>query len=184
MTTDAGSLLLALARCAIEAELGLLVAMPPADADWLVEPGASFVTLTRNGRLRGCIGTLQAYRPLADDVRANARAAAFGDPRFPALTAAELRGLGVEVSVLSAPEPLTATSPQEALEQVRPGIDGLVLEHGRHRGTFLPQVWEQVPEPSAFLQQLQRKAGMPAGPWPRGTHLSRYTVTSWSEEPT
>jgi AmmeMemoRadiSam system protein A len=150
-------------------------------APWLNTPGASFVTLTQAGSLRGCIGSLEACRPLRDDVATNAANAAFRDPRFPPLTAGELAGTRIEVSVLSEPEPYPFTDRADALSRLRPGIDGLTLEYGNRRGTFLPQVWESLPEPDAFLTHLVRKAGFPPGWWDDDARLSRYTVTAFEE---
>lgn len=180
-STERGPTLLALARTAIAHSLGLKAAtdeMP----HWLQEPGASFVTLTQNGQLRGCIGSLSAHRSLGEDVRANAVAAALRDPRFPALTVAELERTRVEVSVLSPMQPLAFNSEAEAIAQLRPHIDGVVLEYGGHRGTFLPQVWEQLPAPKEFMAQLKRKAGLSADFWADGVRLQRYTVEKWKED--
>lgn len=184
--SDKGRVLTALARAAIARELTGSM-QPDADAlmasgsDWLVTPGASFVTLTRHGELRGCMGTLEAHRPLGEDVEANARAAAFGDPRFPPLSRNELDQVRVEVSLLSRAEPLRFTSEADALAQLRPGIDGLILEYGPRRATFLPQVWEQLPEPRLFLAQLKRKAGLETTFWAEGIQLSRYRVEKYQE---
>ena len=181
LATERGPTLLALARAAIVHSLGLKAAtleMPP----WLQEPGASFVTLTQNGQLRGCIGSLSAYRSLGEDVRANAVAAALRDPRFPALTAVELERTRVEVSVLSPMQPLAFNSEAEAVAQLRPHIDGVVLEYGANRGTFLPQVWEQLPTPIEFMAQLKRKAGLSVNFWADGLRLKRYTVEKWKED--
>lgn len=144
----------------------------------LQAPGASFVTLKVERELRGCIGTLEAQRPLIADVVSNAWSAAFRDPRFPALTHAEFRLLDVHISVLSEPQPLAVRSEAELLAQLRPGIDGLVLEEGYHRGTFLPAVWEQLAEPREFVRHLKRKAGLPADYWSPALRVSRYTVVS------
>ena len=179
-STEHGRTLLALARASIAHALGTpsaAVEMPP----WLQEPGASFVTLTQNGQLRGCIGSLAAHRPLGEDVRANAVSAALRDPRFPALTAAELEQTKVEVSVLSPMQPLAFGSEADALAQLRPQVDGVVLEYGAHRGTFLPQVWELLPTPKEFMAQLKRKAGLRADFWADGVRLHRYTVEKWKE---
>ena len=148
---------------------------------WLDSPGAAFVTLTQRGALRGCIGTLAAYRPLREDVAANAVNAAFRDPRFPPLTAEELPDTHIEVSVLSDPEPYPYTDRADALSRLRPGIDGLTLEYGSHRGTFLPQVWDSLPVPDDFLNHLVRKAGLPPGWWDDDARLSRYTVTAFDQ---
>jgi AmmeMemoRadiSam system protein A len=179
-----GATLLALARGAIANELGIEDA--PAgttddDAPWLAEPGATFVTLTQDGRLRGCIGSLVARRQVVVDVRSNAVAAAFSDPRFPALAAVEYERTRVEVSLLSEPQPLAFGSEDEALANLRPGVDGVILEFAAWRSTFLPQVWEQVPDPATFLAHLKRKAGLPANFWHEEMRLQRYTVTKWKE---
>lgn len=147
----------------------------------LTEPGASFVTLTIGGRLRGCIGSLTARRPLGQDIAANARAAAFSDPRFPPLGAEELQSVAVEVSVLSPPVPLPVASRAEAERALAPGRDGVVLISGPHRATFLPQVWDQLPQPADFLSHLLAKAGLPPDSWPEGTRLETYTVTAYHE---
>ena len=154
-------LLTALARTAIASEFG---APWPALSRpvWLDEPAATFVTLTLHGRLRGCIGSLEAHRSLYDDVTHNARAAAFGDPRFPPLATDELFAVRIDVSVLTAPQPLQFSSEADALRRLRPGIDGVIFQYGRRRATFLPQVWEQLPEPHEFMAHLKQKAGLPA----------------------
>lgn len=180
MYTDPGPTLLAIARAAIAEQLG--VPAPPIEAaQWLDEPGATFVTLTCAGALRGCIGSLVAERALRADVESNALAAAFGDPRFAPLSAREYRTFKVEVSLLSPMQPVTVESETHALTLLRPGIDGVLLEYGLRRGTFLPQVWEQLPEPRAFLAHLKKKAGLPADFWADEIRLSRYTVTKWRE---
>jgi AmmeMemoRadiSam system protein B/AmmeMemoRadiSam system protein A len=175
-----GHTLLALARASIAQALGLPHELPP-PLPPLAEPGASFVTLKYHGQLRGCIGSLQAYRPLGLDVRANAQAAAFADPRFAKLSREEFAQIEVEVSLLSAPRPLQFADEADLLAQLRPGIDGLIFEYGGKRGTFLPQVWEQLPQPAQFLAQLKRKAGWPPDFWAPGINVLRYTVDKWSE---
>jgi AmmeMemoRadiSam system protein A len=182
-----GRLLLSIARQAIAAALGVY-APGVADVDeaagepWLAAPGASFVTLVHGGRLRGCIGSVRARRPLLDDLRSNARAAALADPRFPPLSAAELPATRIEVSLLSPPTPLAAASEAEALASLRPGIDGLILEAGAYaHATFLPQVWESLPAPRDFLAQLKSKAGLPPDFWSDAIRLQRYTVVKWQE---
>ena len=156
-----------------------------ADAAWLDAPGASFVTLTSGrapgGALRGCIGSLEARRPLREDVEANAVAAALHDPRFAPLTARELDDTVVEVSVLSAPAALPVADEAELLARLRPGVDGVVLSACGRRATFLPQVWEQLPDPAEFLARLRRKAGLPADYWGRDVVVETYTVTAWQE---
>ncbi|MHB0974535.1 MAG: AmmeMemoRadiSam system protein B [Thiobacillus sp.] len=181
--TEKGETLLKLARSEIASRLGQAVTAP-AQAGWLQEPGASFVTLTRQGELRGCIGTLEAHRPLGIDVRENAVAAAFRDPRFMPLSRAEFAAVRVEVSLLSPAEPLEARDESAALAALRPGVDGVVFEYGHYRSTFLPQVWEQLPEPATFLAHLKRKAGLPADFWAEQVRLSRYTVSKWKEKET
>ncbi|MEY6432147.1 AmmeMemoRadiSam system protein A [Thioalkalicoccus limnaeus] len=141
---------------------------------------ASFVTLTSDGRLRGCIGSLRATRPLGRDVARNAYAAAFEDPRFPPLAEAEFAWLEVQVSVLSPPQPMTFGSRRELLAQIRPGIDGLILEAGNRQGTFLPSVWEQLNDREQFLEHLIRKAGLPPGYWSEQLTVSRYTTESFA----
>ena len=156
-----------------------------AHAAWLDAPGASFVTLTSGrapgGALRGCIGSLEARRPLRADVEANAVAAALHDPRFAPLTARELDDTVVEVSVLSVPAALPAADEAELLARLRPGVDGVVLSACGRRATFLPQVWEQLPDPADFLARLRRKAGLPADYWGRDVVVETYTVTAWQE---
>jgi AmmeMemoRadiSam system protein A len=178
---DAGRWLLPIARAAIAAELGLAPASREHDAPWLHEPGASFVTLYTGERLRGCIGTLRAHRALGEDIRANAVAAAFRDPRFAPLAREELPEVRIEVSVLSPLEPLAFADEQDLLRQLRPGVDGLVLEYGHHSGTFLPQVWEGLREPQEFLAHLKYKAGLPPDFWDEGVKAWRYSVVKWSE---
>jgi len=177
---EKGSTLLKLARSEIASKLGHDVSFP-AQAGWLAEPGASFVTLTRQGELRGCIGTLEAHRPLGLDVRENAVAAAFRDPRFMPLTRVEFDEIRVEVSVLSPSEVLMVASEEHALATLRPNVDGVVFEYRHYRSTFLPQVWEQLPEPAEFMAHLKRKAGLPADFWAEEVRLSRYTVRKWKE---
>jgi len=176
-----GKILVDIARGAIAEAFGV-DQLPVPQERWLNQPGATFVTLTEGGELRGCIGTLQAHRPLEEDVRDNALAAAFRDPRFLPLTREEFSNIEVEVSLLTATQPLTFTDEADALAQLRPGIDGVVFEYGRYRSTFLPQVWESFSQPREFLAMLKRKAGLPEDFWEEGVKLSRYTVTKWIEK--
>jgi AmmeMemoRadiSam system protein A len=180
MSTEQGKTLLAIARAAIGNRLGRSI-QADEGAPWLKEPGATFVTLTQNGELRGCIGSLEAHRPLLDDVKANACAAAFRDPRFPPLTADEFDTTSVEVSLLSPMQPIQFRDEADALAQLRPGVDGIVLEYGFNRGTFLPQVWEQLPRKEEFMAHLKYKAGLPLDFWAESVKLHRYTVTKWKE---
>lgn len=145
----------------------------------LREPRATFVTLEMDGDLRGCIGALEAHRPLVQDVAHNAFAAAFQDPRFAPLTAPELPRLTLKISVLSVPEPVAFRSDADLLAQLRPGVDGLILKDKGHRGTFLPAVWEQLPNPSDFLAHLKRKAGLPMDYWSDDLEVLRYTTESF-----
>jgi AmmeMemoRadiSam system protein A len=139
---------------------------------------ATFVTLRRHGELRGCIGAIVAHRPLVEDVAHNACAAAFSDPRFPPLERHELDGLDLHLSILSPMEPLTYRSEADLVRQIRPGVDGLLLEDGRHVGTLLPSVWESLPDPEAFWRALKRKAGLPADYWSPTLRVCRYTAAS------
>jgi hypothetical protein len=175
-----GDVLIPIARSAIGGMFGLEFRTRE-DHAFLHAHGACFVTLTRHGRLRGCIGSLQAHRKLLDDVRANAKAAAFLDPRFEPLTGTEFKSTLVEISLLSASEPIAFADEAEAIARLRPTVDGIILEFGRNRGTFLPQVWEQIPDPREFLAHLKRKAGLAAEFWVEDIRLSRYTVSKWKE---
>ena len=176
-----GRTLLAIARAAIGRQLGLEL---PArdDAAFLREPGATFVTLTVNGRLRGCIGSLEAVRPLGEDVTKNARSAAFLDPRFGPLSLREFENVTVEVSLVAPAEPVTFTDEADLLRRLRPGVDGVSLEWAGRRGTFLPQVWDDLPAPASFLAHLRQKAGLPADLPITAVKVSRYTVEKWSED--
>ena len=140
----------------------------------LVVPRASFVTLEKNGRLRGCIGSLEAWRPLAVDVAENAFAAAFRDPRFPPLQEDEVEELEIHLSLLTVPVAMTFSSEADLLGQLRPGVDGLILSEEQCRGTFLPSVWAELPTPQLFLTHLKRKAGLSADYWSPGVRIWRY----------
>ena len=177
---DRGAVLVAIAREAIGERLGLSVARDR-DEPWLASPAATFVTLLREDDLRGCIGSIDARRPLGEDVAHNARAAAFADPRFEPLTAAEYASVRVEVSVLSPRTPLAAASEEEALARLRPGIDGVYLEYRDQAATFLPQVWESLPDPVEFLSALRHKARLPARFWDPAIRLTRYTVEKFGD---
>lgn len=147
----------------------------------LQENLACFVTLNRNGNLRGCIGHLEAVQPLAKDVVENAFSAAFHDPRFPQLTESEMIGLEIEVSILSPSTPMEFASERDLLTQLNPGVDGLILKHGAHQGTFLPSVWESLPEAESFLNQLKRKAGLTTNFWSDDILVMRYSTESFSD---
>lgn len=174
--------LLAHARHAIESLFAACDGAGPPDAPFLDEPGATFVTLRWNGELRGCIGSLEADRPLREDVARNARAAALRDPRFPPLSGEELEGLDIEVSLLSPARPLAFRDEHDLLRQLEADRPGLVLEHRGRRSTFLPQVWEQLPDARDFLRHLKAKAGLAPDFWSDDIRVSRYTVEKWSEQ--
>ena len=176
-----GAVLVDIARESIREHLGLARATERREP-WLLQPAATFVTLREQGDLRGCIGSLDARRPLALDVAHNARAAAFSDPRFPPVARDEVEALDVEVSLLSAREPVAVTSEADALSKLRPGIDGVYLEYGGASATFLPQVWESLPDPLVFLGELRRKAGLSPRFWHPDVKLSRYTVEKFRDE--
>lgn len=175
-----GQALLARARNAIATALDMPVVAEPAHPE-LVQPGATFVTLTQAGNLRGCIGSLVAHQRLDEDVRANARAAAFRDPRFSPLRPGEFEQTRVEVSLLTAPVDIAVRDEQDAIAQLRPGIDGIILSWHDRRGTFLPQVWASLPDPRTFLRQLKLKAGLPVEFWAPDLLLQRYEVRKWQE---
>ena len=144
----------------------------------LREIRASFVTLHVEEKLRGCIGTIEARKPLVEDVVSNAHGAAFRDTRFPALTPTEFEQLDIHISILSPLEPVKFTSEDDLIAKLRPGIDGLMIEEGTHRGTFLPAVWESVPEPREFLNCLKVKAGLKADYWSNRIVVCRYSAES------
>lgn len=173
LTLEERQQLLKLARQALEAAVHDRL-LPPLDLESLSpalqQLGASFVTLTRQGDLRGCIGALEPYLPLAEDVREHALAAATQDYRFPPVRPDELNSIHIEISRLTLPRPLEYSDAQDLLNRLRPGIDGVILRDGMRRATFLPQVWEKLPEPSVFLSHLCQKMGAPAGLW-RSKHL-------------
>ena len=174
-------IVLGIARGAIEQALGAAAALPQPDSPWLKGIGCSFVTVRRDGDLRGCIGSIEAHRPLAEDIAANAVAAALYDRRFPPLAVFELPAVKVEVSLLTPSEPLACADENDALRKLRPGIDGVVIEYGQRRATFLPQVWESLPDGPLFLRELKRKAGLPVDFWHPELRLRRYGVEKHCE---
>ncbi|WP_159687596.1 AmmeMemoRadiSam system protein A [Cognatazoarcus halotolerans] len=178
--TELGPVLLGHARAAIAEALGLPAEMP-APHPRLGERGATFVTLTQDGQLRGCIGSLNAHRGLGTDVRENAIAAATRDPRFTPLERDEFERTRIEVSLLSKPEFMEFTDEADALAKLEPGVDGVILFNGCQRATFLPQVWEQFANRVEFLEALKRKAGLPAGFWGPNIMLATYRVQKWKE---
>jgi len=174
---DAWQSVLRTAATSIEAKLGLVDAAPPEATDTrgaLGDPRASFVTLTIEGELRGCCGTLEPMRPLLLDVWSNAQASAFRDPRFPPLTAREWRWTSLEVSLLTPCERMAVSTEQQLLLELVPGRDGLVLEWRGIRATFLPKVWEHVAGPHDFLRRLKEKAGLGADFWAADVQIWRY----------
>ncbi len=188
--TEHGRALLRLARASIGATLGCNPEPNIPDALWLRIARASFVTLKKDGDLRGCMGSLEASRPLGEDVIANARAAAFQDPRFPPLARPEFEAQGsesmdIEVSLLSTPRRILFEDHDDLIRQLRPGEDGIILEHGEgiagRRATFLPQVWEGLPDPEQFLAHLKQKAEIPANVRTARCKVLRYRALKWSE---
>lgn len=160
-------------RHGLETGKPLVVKLEGLSADLQAER-ATFVTLHKNGQLRGCIGTLAACLPLAQDVAQRAYAAAFDDQRFPPVRADELGRLEISISILTPPEPMQFASEAELLEQIQPQVDGLVLQAGYHKGVFLPSVWESLPDKREFLRQLKRKAGLPGDYWSEEVRVSRF----------
>jgi uncharacterized protein len=177
LTTEEQKILLRLAREAMERgvkgeEISVLdLSSLPLR---LREEGSSFVTLTIGGQLRGCIGSLNPYQPLAEDVREHAVAAALNDPRFPPVKESELNGIQVEVSRLTRPLPLEYKDAEDLLSQLHPHVDGVILQDAFHRATFLPQVWEKIPDPADFLDNLCYKMGIKPDVW-RSKHLDVLT---------
>src|SRR5579859_909910 len=175
--------LLGLARRAIERRLtDRSDPLPIPDMPELQEKGACFVTLHRDGQLRGCIGSPIAWRSLAEDVTENAVNAAFSDPRFPPVSADEMFRVKLSLSLLTPPAPMSFTSQEDLLSQLRPGTDGLVIEDGGHHALFLPAVWEQVSDPAAFLGHLKLKAGLPLDHWSATFRASRFTAEEYHED--
>jgi AmmeMemoRadiSam system protein A len=171
------------ARAAIRHALGGPEPVAPS-APWIHEPGAAFVTLHRaDGELHGCIGSIEAVQLLVDDVTANAVAAALRDPRAIPLHLSDVDRLEVEVSILSALEPVVFDDEASALAALRPGLDGVVLGFRKTRVTFLPQMWPRFPAPRTFLGELKEKAGLPSAFWDPGIRLWRYTVETAIDPP-
>lgn len=177
LSEEEKQILLQLARQALEHGVRG-TKLPPLDWSSLPErlraPGATFVTLTIGGALRGCVGALEPYQPLAEDVREHAIAAALEDYRFPPVRPEELDRIRIEVSVLTRPQPLEYESPGELLSRLRPQVDGVILQDGLRRATFLPQVWEKIPDPADFLDNLCYKMGVAPDLW-RRKHLDVFT---------
>jgi AmmeMemoRadiSam system protein A len=186
LSLEEGKILLETARNAIESRLRGekdpaidLQEYPPN----LQENGAAFITLTKNGVLRGCVGTIEARQPLIKDVNDRALSAAFEDPRFPPLEENELSALKVEVSRLTIPEPLDYDSPEQLLGQLQPGVDGVILSYQFRRATFLPQVWNTIPDPELFLGRLCLKMGLEQDAWRSfPLEVQTYQVEKFTEE--
>jgi len=179
---DAGRVLIEIARASIYNGLGLGPVPDTKGVSWLSQIGATFITLMQDGKLRGCIGSLSAERPLGEDVAANALGAAFRDPRFPKLTLEEWPRCGLEVSLLSAAKPVRFADEADLLEQIRAGEDGLILEYEGKRATYLPQVWEGLPDKRRFFEELKRKAGISADTRLGRCKVLRYRVAKWKQE--
>jgi len=179
---DKGNILIALARQAIATQLDMALPNINVDHDiWLHKPAATFVTLTHHDTLRGCIGTLEAYRPLIDDVQANAIAAAFHDSRFEPLSQDEYSSMKIELSLLSTMQAVEAKNEQIAIAKIRPATDGVVLQYRTYKATFLPQVWDQLSEPKQFLAHLKQKAGLASDFWDAEIRLFTYQVDKFHE---
>jgi len=182
LTDDQRHLLIDIAKASIESGLKngrpLAVSLTQMPAELTLDR-ATFVTLEKQGQLRGCIGMLVAHRPLAEDVAHNSFSAAFSDPRFPPLAEDELKDLSIHISILSPSEPIICQSEAELVAQLRPTIDGLILDDGQHRATFLPSVWESLPEPIDFIHHLKMKAGLSANYWSTELQAYRYTTESF-----
>jgi AmmeMemoRadiSam system protein A len=183
-TTEDRRALLGLARRSLEMVVreGRVPSVPPGMPAHLTEQKGCFVTLTKGGQLRGCIGHIFPEEPLAEAVIHNAQSAATRDSRFSPVTTDELAGIEVEVSVLSVPRPMEFSSPEDLVKKLRPHQDGVVLSVGSRRATFLPQVWEQLPTGEAFLDHLAAKAGLSPAAWRQpGTRIMTYHVEAFHE---
>lgn len=185
LSQDDRNTLLRLARqtLSLVANRQAIPALDPNDfSPELAEDGASFVTLTLGGSLRGCIGTLEAYQPLVVDVQTRAMQAASQDPRFPPVAPDEVRRIKIEISRLSKPIALPYDAPADLPKLLKPGIDGVVISDGPHRATFLPQVWDDLPDPEQFLAQLCRKMGCSSSHWKYNLmQVQTYRVEEFSE---
>jgi AmmeMemoRadiSam system protein A len=175
-----GDLLVAIARGAVAERLGATPMLIP-ERPWLAKLAATFVTIDHSDRLHGCIGTIEPRRSLLEDLRHNAVMAAFHDPRSRALRADELELVTFSISILGPRSPIEFRDEADARRQLRPHVDGVILSFSDHRGLFLPQVWDSLPERGAFLDNLKRKAGLPTTFWDRGITLERFEVTKFAE---
>jgi AmmeMemoRadiSam system protein A len=184
LTPESERELFAIARASIEGALAANTRLQPAPPapPHLSDSRSTFVTLRIERSLRGCCGTLLATRPLAVDVWNNAWTSAFADPRFPPLAPEEWPRVHLHISILTPPQIIETTSEADLLAQLRPGVDGLILTYRNNRTTFLPAVWEEIPEPRAFVAQLKRKAGWPADFWSPEIRVERYEAIDLDEE--
>ena len=183
LTDEKGKELLELARKSLSHRMATSDEPSCPEDEALHVRAATFVTLKKDGKLRGCIGTLEPVGPLWEGVRDNAVNAAFHDSRFSPLQAGELQQIHLDISVLSEPTPLQYDGAEDLLVKLRPNIDGVILSDGRHRATFLPQVWNQLPDPSRFLDQLSVKAGLAPSTWrKKELEIKTYQVQSFAEE--
>ncbi len=176
---DEKNTLLHIARTSIEHGLeigGPLAIDTTSYSENLQQPRATFVTLKINDTLRGCIGTLIAKEPLINSIAHSAWSAAFEDPRFERLSIDEFDKISISLSILSPAEPIEFNSEKDLISKIRPGIDGLILEEGYNRGTFLPSVWESLPDAEIFLQHLKQKAGLPPSYWSESIKIERYSA--------
>lgn len=178
-----GNIVLKIARAAIAQAIHVRFEFIDTEVSqpWLLQPGASFVTLLQHDQLRGCIGSLQPYLPLLEDISKNAVSAALHDTRFLPLTKREFSSVEIEVSILSDLYRIDFINEADAIAQMRPGRDGIVFEYKSCRSTFLPQVWDSIPDPQQFLTNLKIKAQLPGDFWAKGIQLFRYTVSKWQE---
>ncbi len=175
-----GPTLLGIARAAVAERLGAPHQGQPT-AEWLERSGRAFVTLRKGGRLHGCIGSVEAERSLRESVARNAALAAFEDPRSSPLHAEDLPDVRFEVSVLSEPERVDVRSEEDAIAELRPGVDGVIVSRRDRRAVFLPQVWRTLPEPRDFLGRLKRKAGLPETYWDDEMKVERFSVRAFHE---
>jgi AmmeMemoRadiSam system protein A len=186
LSDDEKRILLRLARKSIESSVNHILIPDLILSDYslrLQQPGASFVTLTDGGMLRGCIGALEPYQPLVQDVCEHAAAAALDDYRFPPVAEDEVPHLIIEISRLTSPEPFYYKKPQELVEKIVPGVDGIILRDGMRRATFLPQVWEKLPDVNVFLSHLCQKMGAADDLWQRKVlQVFIYHVEEFHEE--
>ena len=183
-SVDEQNILLTIAARSIENGLKYgspLVVVTSSYPPILQQQRASFVTLEINKQLRGCIGMLQATRPLVEDIAENAYSAAFNDPRFAPLQEFEYKQLDIHLSILTTPEAMTVSSEHELLEKMQPGIDGIIISDGFRRATFLPSVWESLPQPIDFLHHLKQKAGFPIDYWSAEMSVERYETISFGK---